>query len=680
MSEFATFMTLWLDGAMEWRAPVWLWGLLVPFIWLLWSRLLVRKSKQAYADAHLWPWVQVRHESAPLAAQATTHSTALKFVLQLGQRISNLITPLRLLAVAWLCLMVALAGPRSLQTQELESNRSGVDILVLMDLSHSMTAEDVYPNRFLQAKTFVETLKNGLQSDDRLALMGFAGQPHLLSPLSFDRDLFQHSLDLLQPDMLPTQGSWLELALIAGTNHLLQTAGEAKVMLVLTNGNPLFWQTPELPQVVQALPFAKDLRASSTGVKTIVVGIGQPAPSTLADSTHKSGKLHANGVLVQSRLEEMSLKKWAHNLQGSYLRGSDSREFLQRLMQEVTLPAGERSQLSDHQNWNDYSAPFMTIAVLSLLLAFYPLSVRRMIFRKATQTVASPALIGVALLLLWISLPSPALAAASTIAKQQQAYQAYLNGDYAAATALYDQIDNYQGWMGAGSSAYRAEDIESAVLYFRQAAQMAHSDAQRSQALFNLGNSYYVTNLLPQAIESYQQALLYQSDYPEAEHNLALAQQRQQLEQANKKQKQGEEQAGDEGEEGSKGRGDDGAFYGGQKPNASDENPGFGADGDAIGGDRSGEAAILPMQEALTDYQLQSAQPTQLSAEQRAAQANANAIMQRQQRLQRAQAFQQQLLQIEDQQRVLLQRLFEREEGFQAPQSQPHPIPGVQPW
>jgi len=702
MNELMALFNTLLSGDLQWRAPAWLWGLWVPLGVLILTRLAIRKNKQGYADAHLWPWVQVassatnkgfRKVGRPADSKTGLIWRLLNLFLKGVSMLKHLLSPLRLLAIAWLSLMIALAGPRSLQINELESTRGGVDILVVMDLSHSMTATDVYPNRFLQAKSLVESLKNSLQPDDRLALMAYAGQPHLISPLSFDRDLFQHNLDLIEPDMLPTQGSWLELALIDGVNHLAQTAGKTKVMLVFTNGNPIFWQTPELPSRFASMPFADDLRASETGVKTILIGIGKPTPSTLPDETHKTGKLHANGLLVQSRLEALSLKKWAQNLQGVHLRGDESQAFLQKLLTEVTLPAGERLEQNNQQNWQDFAHPFMVIAVVALLFAFYPIALFSGVANRkkseANNTFSSPGLIGGLLVLsaflgsLCVSQPVFANTVDGfNVALEQQAFQAYQNKEYEQATLLYDQLNSYSGWMGAGSSAYKLQALESAVLYFRQAALSAPDDLARSRALFNLGNSFYLANLLPQAIESYQQAVLYQADYPQAKHNLALASARLKIEQAS--QKQANANRGDEDDEGEggqgKGRGDGGAFYGGQKPSADAKEPGFGADGDIMGGGRSGEGVILPLEGDATDYQLQNAGQAFLSNQARAQQANTNAIVERAKQRQRAEVFQQQLQKIEDNQATLLKRLFEREEGFQAPQEQPHPIPGVQPW
>lgn len=692
MSELIGLFNTLIAGDLHWRAPLWLWGLLVPLAVMLLTRLLIRKKREGYADAHLWPWVQVEQkmqQSVKTSTPASFTDSRVRAQLQKLTSFRNGITPLRLLALAWIALMVAVAGPRGLQLSESETTRGGVDLLVVMDLSHSMTATDVYPNRFLQAKTLVESLKNSLQTDDRLALMVYSGQPHLVSPLSYDRALFQHNLDLIEPNMLPTQGSWLELALIDGVNHLAQTGGQAKVMLVLTNGAPMFWETPEMPSRLANLPYAKDLRASHTDVKTVMVGIGKPTPSTLSDESHKSGKLHANGLLVQSRLEELSLKKWAQNLQGTYLHGSETADFMQRLVLEVTLPAGERTEKNSQQVWVEFAQPFMVLAVIAMLLAFYPVALlsgfsaffKRQSAASKSKVSSSRVLAGVLVLVAFVVsslLAQPVLAEGSSVGLEQRAFSAYEKENYEQATALYDQLSTYSGWMGAGSAAYKAGEAESAVLYFRQAALSASQDQARAKALFNLGNSYYFANLLPQAIESYQQALLYKADYPRAQHNLALTSHRFEVEQANKKPLQTDE-VDEEGSDKRKERGEGDAFYGGQKPTSNTKESGFGSD-DSDEDESKSANVILPLDGDSTDYQLQGTNNLELNSQAQVAESTAKAIINRAQQRQRAERFQQELRKIDDQQKVLLKRMFEREEGFQAPQAQPHPIPGVQPW
>ncbi len=684
METMLAFWSALFSGSLQWREPLWLWALLLPLLLWLFKRWWVKAQKQSYADAHLWPWVEAKPTVKNTATMQSDlnrpvgFNSVIKGLIGGYRKLKGLVSPSRLLTIGWLCLIIALAGPRSLQPSPDQTSRAGVDVLVMMDLSHSMTAEDVYPNRFLQAKSLVETLVRSLQPNDRVALMGFAGQPHLVSPLSFDRDLFQHSLNLLEPDMLPTRGSWLELATIFGLNHLQQTAGEAKVMVVLSNGAPAFWKPQTLPEAIQKLPAAQSVKNGKTDIKTIWVGIGKPTPSSLPDETNKSGRLHVNGLLVQSRLEEAVLKKWAQTLNGVYLHGSSDQAFMSRLLEEVTLPAQSRSLPSSEQVWQDFAQPFMVLGVLALLLAFYPLTLARGTIENENKAVVKSIvpvfMVGLAVIFSTIaSIPQAQAAESSKKSIEQRAYEAFQAQQYELATSLYDRITSYDGYFGAGASAYKEGDLESAVIYFRQAALSAPDDASRAKALFNLGNSYYLANLLPQTIEAYRQAILYRPDYTKAQQNLALALQRKKFEDAGKT---GEP---DEGDGGGKGRDSEGAFYGGQKPSMSSENAGFGAQD--IEGSSGEDKVILPQSGEMTDYRFDAQSGTaKLNADQRAQTATGSAILAQQQRLQRAQVFENQLQQIDDEQGVLLKRLFEREEGFQAAQEESHPIPGVQPW
>lgn len=680
MEFFSLLGLFWqalMDGSLSWRTPVWLWAVLLPPAVWFFKHLWIRRRKQQFADARLWPWVEAGQKTGLADKLERYPRGGLAYLT----RIIKWIAPGKRLALAWLCLVIALAGPRSLQVEPDQPTRPGVDILVLMDLSHSMTATDVNPSRFLQARALVEAMTAELQVDDRLALMGFAGQPHLFSPLSFDRALFRHALHLMEPDMLPIQGSWIERALVSGINHLEQTGGEAKVMLILSDGAPAFWKTPALPETLADSPGASQLQSGQTEVKTVWIGMGKTAPVTLTDEAHPTGKLHAGGQRVQSRLEERMLQQWAQRLNGLYLVGGTGPEVMPRLAQviaETAKVSGKRELTAEKAVWTGYSAPFMALGLLALLLAFYPLS-----WRASKRSVQPAWLVAGLPICLLVAGPGmsdaeaqPPLSYLSVAETKQEAYEAYQQGAFDLSAALYDRARDFEGYFGAGASAYRAGDLESAVFYFRQSAWMAESDSLRAQALFNLGNSYLLANLLPLAIESYRQALVYRSPYPKAAHNLELALLRQQQEEAGKQDKRGEEE--EEGEKG-EGRGDNGAFYGGQKPAGSDEPKGFGADVEAPDG-KGEKKLILPQEGELTDYQLNAQDGRVKRLEQRGREATAAAILVQQRQRQQAEAFEHTLKQLKDEQKVLLKRLFEREAGFQAPQEKPHPIPGVQPW
>jgi len=640
-----------------WRDATLLWFVLAPVVWGIVSFWLRRRHTSQYAESHLLPWAKVTEQGLFAAAQQTVASSKMTrpggFGRFLQRQIGRIFQPKWLLTVAWVCLIIALAGPRTLVPAPQESTRAGVDILVALDTSRSMLAQDVAPNRFLLAKSLVESLTNRLEPNDRLGLMVYAGRPHLVSPLSFDRSLFQHYLDLMRPGILPTLGSQLDDAIIFGANHLQQTAGQSQVLLVLTNG------TPEPDQIVAV---SDDLKAvANTATKVILVGIGNLQPSRIPSMDHPSGTLHASGLLVTSRLEQIALQKLATQLKGVYLHANNDAAFLDQLVEEVSVLANKRSFQSALPIWQDHAMPFIWVAFFALLWAFFPARIGRSIQTGVLS------LVGVFIVSGLVFYTPGAWALDETVGQEIQAYKAFNAKDYDAAQQAYDGLQNYRGWFGAGAAAYKAEDYESSVFYFREAALNGVTDKQRAQALFNLGNSFYQANLTRQAIEAYEQALVYWPNYDKAEHNLALAKRKRQKQTG---QQQNEEQGDGQGE-GNTSRDADGAFYGGQKPNQDET--GEGVSGDAPEGEKDGKEFVLPDEPEETDFSLSTANELQLND-------TANAILDQQRRVYRMEKFEHEMQPVEDNQARLLQNIFEREEGFQATQDQSHPLPGVNPW
>ncbi|WP_319380502.1 VWA domain-containing protein [Thiomicrorhabdus sp.] len=632
----------------QWRESLWLWGLLFPVLVVLFLRLRRRTLRERYADEALWPWLE---------ASSSARGSFRKWLWHWS--------PLRFLALGWVALIIALAGPRTLDWQDRADQLAGVDILAAIDLSTSMTATDEAPDRFGFARTLVESLSNHLPQKDRLGLMAFAGDAHIVAPLSFDRALFSSQLRALQPGMLPLKGTWLELAW-ARAMAFFKTSGEgAKVLLVFSNGAPPFWKPPVYPEAEALLHSYRDAR----NVRLVVVGIGGSQAVPIADPTHKSGQLHVNGLLVKTRLQEASLRQWTQSHQGIYLHGDGSADFIQQLVQAVQLTPEERASNRQSQVWTQYDRPFILAAFFCLIMAFYLFGTLRMKEVLPFKTV----IYSLGLSLMLASFYSPAsFAQAGELA--QQAFEAYQQKEYEQAESLYESAGDYSGWFGAGAAAYKNDDLASAVLYFRQAAWQAPDDDARAKALFNLGNSYYRANLGALAVESYRQALLYRPDYDKAMHNLAVAEamKRQQI----------APKAGDDAEgenEKGKGRSQEGAFYGGQKPKSNSDEAGSGADGNAPEGERSGKRGPLPETSEMTDYSV-SSKPLSSGLNAVGPDTVARKIELQERQLQQAQLFAVKMRRLQDDQTYLLKRLFEREAGFHADQKSAHEIPGVQPW
>ncbi len=636
----------------QWRQPELLWLLFVPVFWWLMVILRRRHRTHQYAQSHLLPWVQI----PKIGNQNVLRMTRSVVTFGFGRFWASIWQPRMLLSLAWIGLVIALAGPRTQVPSPEQTSRSGVDILVAMDASRSMMAQDVAPNRFLHAKALIESLVNRLEQNDRVGLMVYAGKPHLVSPLSYDRDLFQYYLNLVRPGMLPTLGSQTEAAISFGLTHLQQTAGQTQILLLFSDGGDLPNSSDEQPQITLASePLSGQVR---------LIGVGQPTPAVIPSQEHPTGALHRNGLKIMTQLQQAPLEQLASRWQGQYFRASDSFNFIETLLADLSAQAQPRTEQSTQPVWQDHSKPFIALAFFALLWAFYPIAIRQR--QNASQ---STLLLLAGFFSLGLGTSEPVFAqwvAETEVEKEQQAFQALQAHHYDEAEQGYQKVPNFNGILGAGAAAYRKKDYESSVVYFQQAAVAALSDQQRAYALLNLGNSFYQAGLFVQAIESYQQALLYDPDYLKAKHNLALAEKARQRQSG---QQQNEETGEGQGQ-GESSRDNEGAFYGGQKP---DPSPGEGASGDAPEGDKDGKEFMLPEAPEQMDFSLNTAQSLRLNS-------TANAILDQQQRRQRIEQFEKQLSGIQDNQQQLLKHLFEREEGFQAQQSQAHPLPGVAPW
>jgi len=636
--------------AWQWRDSDLLWLLLLPFVWGVLAFSWRRHRNNLYAQDHLLPWVKVPNMDAKKALKTTRP----------GRFFGRFVQPKGLIMLAWMAMVIALAGPRTLVPSPEQISRSGVDILVAMDASRSMMAQDVAPNRFLHAKALIESLVNRLEANDRVGLMVYAGRPHLVAPLSYDRELFQYYLNLVRPGILPTLGSQADDAIAFGLSHLQQTAGKTQILLLFTDGGqPSNIANNQSSPLKVKKVFPGQLR---------VIGVGQPQPTVIPSQAHPTGALHVNGRKVMTQLASDSLEKLAEQWQGRTLIAGESLAFLEGFLKDISAQAQARSEQSSKPIWKDHHKPFIALAFFALLWAFYPLNFLGNRRNKKSQQPLLMGVMGVSFFfVMGGSDPVRAQWMQQTSVKQEQrAYDAFQSQRYDEAEQTYQDLSYFNGILGAGASAYRKQDYESAVVYFQQAAMQAESDQKRAYALFNLGNTFYKAGLFAHAIESYQQALLYKPNYEKAKHNLDLAQkarQRQSGQQQN--QQQGEGQG-----RGKNSRDNEGAFYGGQKP---DPGAGEGASGDSPEGEMEGKEFVLPEAEDPTDFTLKSPQSFALNS-------SANAILDQQQRRKRIEQFDKNMQAIQDNQLALLKHLFEREEGFQARQMESHPLPGVQPW
>src|SRR5438094_3779998 len=285
---------------MKFANPQMIWLLLVTVPLLAWFLLWAWRRKQAL----IAQFVQAR-----LLAQLTVGVSPWRQKIRLG-----------LLVLAVACALLALARPQWGFDWE-EAKRRGLDIVVGIDTSRSMLAEDVRPNRLARAKLAALDLMK-VSKSDRLGLVAFAGDAFLQCPLTLDEQAFRQSLEALEVGIIPQGGTALTEAIEAALSAYKEVGDNFKILVLFTDGED---------HDSGALGAAE--KAAKAGLRIFTVGVGTPNGELLR-VTDESGAASyikdEQGNVVKSRLDETLLQKIAFATGGFYLplRGANAVETL----------------------------------------------------------------------------------------------------------------------------------------------------------------------------------------------------------------------------------------------------------------------------------------------------------------------------------------------------------------
>ena len=206
-----------------------------------------------------------------------------------------------LMTAALILTTIALAGPRFGSTPR-EVSRTGLDLVIALDVSASMMAEDVAPSRIDRARHELKLMVNQLEGD-RVALVTFAGDAFLQMPLTTDRTAFQMFLDVASSDQIPTPGTDFQAMLAVAQQAFAQSedaADRSRVLLIASDGEN---------HVDGISTIARDLRNS--GIEIFTLGIGGREGARIPVRT-ASGRVeyrtNSGGEVVHTRLEDAMLR------------------------------------------------------------------------------------------------------------------------------------------------------------------------------------------------------------------------------------------------------------------------------------------------------------------------------------------------------------------------------------
>ena len=261
-----------------------------------------------------------------------------------------------LLLITTAMLVTALARPQ-FGTRVETVRRAGQDIVVALDVSASMLAEDVVPNRLERAKHAVRSLIDMLEGD-RIGLVAFAGQAFVQSPLTVDYGAATMFLNAMDPDLIPVPGTDLGAAMEKSLDAFVAEDAQHRVLILITDGEDHLGDID--PQVERAL---------EQGVRIHTVGIGStdgvPIPQ-FDDTGRRRGFLRDDdGEVVTTRLDEATLEDISRRTGGRFYRASAGQSELELLADEI---AGMEDRELDAQQFTQFEEQYQIFLGLALVL------------------------------------------------------------------------------------------------------------------------------------------------------------------------------------------------------------------------------------------------------------------------------------------------------------------------
>ena len=311
-------------------------GLIIPILFLVFLifRRWQKKSIRKYFDINTIKF---------LSPEISNSKPLLKFII---------------FSIALLMLVISLVNPK-IGTELKTVKREGVDIVFAIDVSKSMLAEDIAPNRIIKSKRIVSELFNNLGSD-RVGIIAYASTAIPVLPITTDFSSARMFLESLNTDMLSSQGTSIAEAINLSKNYFNDENQTNRVLCVISDGEDHEIQNNNLSDI-----------AKEAGITIISIGVGSPngAPIPIKENDIvKSYKKDDKGEVVITKLNENILKDMATQTGGIYFKGDNTNSVVSSIVDELKEMDKQEFESKQFVSFKDQFQWFLFVGLFLIIL------------------------------------------------------------------------------------------------------------------------------------------------------------------------------------------------------------------------------------------------------------------------------------------------------------------------
>jgi len=308
-------------------------------------------------------WYIVKHTSQTAELKMSSLK-GFKATSSIWSKLRHVLFALRLIALG--LLITALARPRSVDVSTRTKTTRGIDIVMAIDVSASMLAKDLRPNRLEALKEVAADFING-RPNDRIGLVEYAGEAYTKTPITSDKSIVLRSLRDIKYNTIIEGGTAIGMGLATSVNRLKDSRAKSKVIILLTDGvNNSGFIDPKI---------ASEL-AVEYGIKTYTIGLGTNGMALSPIGFNANGSFRYGRQQVE--IDEALLKEIADVTGGKYFRATNNKK-LAEIYKEINKL--EKTEVEEKKYYN-YQELYRPLVLLAGLLLIFELLLKHTVFRS----------------------------------------------------------------------------------------------------------------------------------------------------------------------------------------------------------------------------------------------------------------------------------------------------------